>query len=226
MKKLNKFFVFVLSLFCILGMVTPVFAEGENQVQLVSYEVIDNATSEKVSPNNDVFTLESGKTYQIKIFYKGEVSGDPIKNLADQLNCDILECLSSGGDSGQDENGELIYGYDAIFKVKKYGVKGIEIVSGKRINFSVPFTNEESVNFACDMLETWRNEKDGPLQTLDNRATKESVQERLYSDLGPYYVDVTINNFSLKKATQTEKGSISFDAVISRGGSTKDFYFQ
>lgn len=29
MKKLNKFFVFVLSLFCILGMVTPVFAEGE-----------------------------------------------------------------------------------------------------------------------------------------------------------------------------------------------------
>ena len=48
MKKLNKFFAFVLSLFCILGMVTPVFAEGENQVQLVSYEVIDEATSEKV----------------------------------------------------------------------------------------------------------------------------------------------------------------------------------
>ena len=48
MKKLNKFFVFVLSLFCILGMVTPVFAEGENQVQLVSYEIVDETTSEKV----------------------------------------------------------------------------------------------------------------------------------------------------------------------------------
>ena len=227
MKKLNKFFVFVLSLFCILGMVTPVFAEGENQVQLVSYEIVDKSTSEKVTPKNDVYTLESGKTYDITVSYKGEVevAGDLLQKLRDQLNCDIFEYLGGGSDSAPDENGELIIEYGATFKVKKYGVKGIEIVSGKRINFSVPFTNEESVNFACDMLETWKNEKDGPLLTLDNRATKESVQERLYYELGPYYVDVTINNFSLKKATQTEKGSISFDAVISRGEAQKTFTF-
>lgn len=47
----------------------------------------------------------------------------------------------------------------------------------------------------------------------------------MYSDLGPYLVDVAINNFSLKKATQTEKGSISFDAVISRGEAQKTFTF-
>ena len=160
MKKLNKFFVFVLSLFCILGMVTPVFAEGENQVQLVSYEIVDKSTSEKVTPKNDVYTLESGKTYDITVSYKGEVevAGDLLQKLRDQLNCDIFEYLGGGSDSAPDENGELIIEYGATFKVKKYGVKGIEIVSGKRINFSVPFTNEESVNFACDMLETWKNE--------------------------------------------------------------------
>ena len=56
MKKLNKFFVFVLSLFCILGMVTPVFAEGENQVQLVSYEIVDETTSEKVPEKKALLT--------------------------------------------------------------------------------------------------------------------------------------------------------------------------
>ena len=59
MKKLNKFFVFVLSLFCILGMVTPVFAEGENQVQLVSYEIVDETTSEKVPEKNNVIKLST-----------------------------------------------------------------------------------------------------------------------------------------------------------------------
>ena len=122
MKKLNKFFVFVLSLFCILGMVTPVFAEGENQVQLVSYEIVDKSTSEKVTPKNDVYTLESGKTYDITVSYKGEVevAGDLLQKLRDQLNCDIFEYLGGGSDSAPDENGELIIEYGATFKVKKY----------------------------------------------------------------------------------------------------------
>ena len=148
MKKLNKFFVFVLSLFCILGMVTPVFAEGENQVQLVSYEIVDKSTSEKVTPKNDVYTLESGKTYDITISYKGEVevAGDLLQKLRDQLNCDIFEYLGGGSDSAPDENGELIIEYGATFKVKKYGVKGIEIVSGKPITFHIIDGSESSTD--------------------------------------------------------------------------------
>ena len=225
MKKLNKFFVFVLSLFCILGMVTPVFAEGENQVQLVSYEVIDNATSEKVPENNGFFSIETGKYYTISVSYKGEISGDLIENLVNQLRNASFECLGGGSDSGQDENGELINEYGATFKAVKLGGKSIEILPGHNVTISALFSKEDSVEHACELLESWKNEKDGPLLTLDNRATKESVQERLFYELGPYLVDVAINNFSLKKATQTEKGSISFDAVISRGEAQKTFTF-
>lgn len=225
MKKLNKFFVFVLSLFCILGMVTPVFAEGENQVQLVSYEVIDNATSEKVPENNGFFSIETGKYYTISVSYKGEISGDLIENLVNQLRSASFECLGGGSDAGQDENGELINEYGATFKAVKLGGKSIEILPGHNVTISALFSKEDSVEHACELLESWKNEKDGPLLTLDNRATKESVQERLFYELGPYLVDVAINNFSLKKATQTEKGSISFDAVVSRGEAQKTFTF-
>ena len=221
MKKLNKFFVFVLSLFCILGMVTPVFAEGENQVQLVSYEIVDETTSEKVPEKNGIFSIETGKYYTISVSYKGEISGDLIENLVNQLKSASFECLGGGSDSGQDEINE----YGATFKAVKLGGKSIEILPGHNVTISAVFSKEDSVEHACELLESWKNEKDGPLLTLDNRATKESVQERLYSDLGPYLVDVTINNFSLKKATQTEKGSISFDAVISRGEAQKTFTF-
>lgn len=221
MKKLNKFFVFVLSLFCILGMVTPVFAEGENQVQLVSYEIVDETTSEKVPEKNGIFSIETGKYYTISVSYKGEISGDLIENLVNQLKSASFECLGGGSDSGQDEINE----YGATFKAVKLGGKSIEILPGYNVTISAVFSKEDSVEHACELLESWKNEKDGPLLTLDNRATKESVQERLYSDLGPYLVDVAINNFSLKKATQTEKGSISFDAVISRGEAQKTFTF-
>ena len=221
MKKLNKFFVFVLSLFCILGMVTPVFAEGENQVQLVSYEIVDETTSEKVPEKNGIFSIETGKYYTISVSYKGEISGDLIENLVNQLKSPSFECLGGGSDSGQDEINE----YGATFKAVKLGGKSIEILPGHNVTISAVFSKEDSVEHACELLESWKNEKDGPLLTLDNRATKESVQERLYSDLGPYLVDVAINNFSLKKATQTEKGSISFDAVISRGEAQKTFTF-
>ena len=226
MKKLNKFFAFVLSLFCILGMVTPVFAEGENQVQLVSYEVIDEATSEKVPEKNGFFSIETGKYYTISVSYKGEISGDLIENLVNQLKSASFECLGGGSDStGQDENGELVNEYGATFKAVKLGGKSIEIFPGHNVTISALFSKEDSVEHACELLESWKNEKDGPLLTLDNRATKESVQERLFYELGPYLVDVAINNFSLKKATQTEKGSISFDAVISRGEAQKTFTF-
>ena len=225
MKKLNKFFVFVLSLFCILGMVTPVFAEGENQVQLVSYEVIDNATSEKVPEKNRIFSIETVKYYTISVSYKGEISGDLIENLVNQLRSASFECLGGGSDSGPDENGELINEYGATFKAVKLGGKSIEILPGHNVTISALFSKEDSVEHACELLESWKNEKDGPLLTLDNRATKESVQERLFYELGPYLVDVAINNFSLKKATQAEKGSISFDAVISRGEAQKTFTF-
>ena len=69
MKKLNKFFVFVLSLFCILGMVTPVFAEGEGSVpfELVSYEIVNIANSSKVTPVDDTVQLEVGKKYAVLI---------------------------------------------------------------------------------------------------------------------------------------------------------------
>lgn len=221
MKKLNKFFVFVLSLFCILGMVTPVFAEGENQVQLVSNEIVDETTSEKVPEKNGIFSIETGKYYTISVSYKGEISGDLIENLVNQLKSASFECLGGGSDSGQDEINE----YGATFKAVKLGGKSIEILPGHNVTISAVFSKEDSVEHACELLESWKNEKDGPLLTLDNRATKESVQERLYSDLGPYLVDVAINNFSLKKATQTEKGSISFDAVISRGEAQKTFTF-
>ena len=221
MKKLNKFFVFVLSLFCILGMVTPVFAEGENQVQLVSYEIVDETSSEKVPEKNGIFSIETGKYYTISVSYKGEISGDLIENLVNQLKSASFECLGGGSDSGQDEINE----YGATFKAVKLGGKSIEILPGHNVTISAVFSKEDSVEHACELLESWKNEKDGPLLTLDNRATKESVQERLYSDLGPYLVDVAINNFSLKKATQTEKGSISFDAVISRGEAQKTFTF-
>ena len=225
MKKLNKFFVFVLSLFCILGMVTPVFAEGENQVQLVSYEVIDNATSEKVPEKNRIFSIETVKYYTISVSYKGEISGDLIENLVNQLRSASFECLGGGSDSGPDENGELINEYGATFKAVKLGGKSIEILPGHNVTISALFSKEDSVEHACELLESWKNVKDGPLLTLDNRATKESVQERLFYELGPYLVDVAINNFSLKKATQAEKGSISFDAVISRGEAQKTFTF-
>ena len=84
--------------------------------------------------------LKVGKTYDITISYKGEVevAGDLLQKLRDQLNCDIFEYLGGGSDSAPDENGELIIEYGATFKVKKkYGVKGIEIVSGKPITFHI-----------------------------------------------------------------------------------------
>lgn len=202
-------------------MVTPVFAEGENQVQLVSYEIVDETTSEKVPEKNGIFSIETGKYYTISVSYKGEISGDLIENLVNQLKSASFECLGGGSDSGQDEINE----YGATFKAVKLGGKSIEILPGHNVTISAVFSKEDSVEHACELLESWKNEKDGPLLTLDNRATKESVQERLYSDLGPYLVDVAINNFSLKKATQTEKGSISFDAVISRGEAQKTFTF-
>ena len=61
----HKFFVFVLSLFCILGMVTPVFAEGEGSVpfELVSYEIVNIANSSKVTPVDDT-VLGTGENRQ------------------------------------------------------------------------------------------------------------------------------------------------------------------
>lgn len=72
MKKLNKFFVFVLSLFCILGMVTPVFAEGENQVQLVSYEIVDETTSEKVPEKMEFLALKLVNIIRFQFLTKGK----------------------------------------------------------------------------------------------------------------------------------------------------------
>lgn len=78
MKKLNKFFVFVLSLFCILGMVTPVFAEGEGSdpFELVSLKIENKTDSREVTPVNDTVYLQTGKEYRVSITYKGTVVRD------------------------------------------------------------------------------------------------------------------------------------------------------
>ena len=230
MKKLNKFFVFVLSLFCIFGMVTPVFAEGENQVQLVSYEIVDKSTSEKVTPKNDVYTLESGKTYDITISYKGEVevAGDLLQKLRDQLNCDIFEYLGGGSDSAPDENGELIIEYGATFKVKKYGVKGIEIVSGKPITFHIIDGSESSTDdyltsgteltgtFTTEWKNTeghsWDEELSG---SNDGGKTWEGICSAGSggSDTGPKFVSTKDSGYQLKLVCTLDEKEI-YNKVI------------
>ncbi len=142
MKKLNKFFVFVLSLFCILGMVTPVFAEGEESdpFELVSYEIVNIANSSKVTPVDDTVQLEVGKKYAVLINYKGTIPDDylnpePIAAFGDKLKCDLLDVQYGGSDGGPDENGEYLGTIANNITPVKEGKVTLEIAPGKNVTF-------------------------------------------------------------------------------------------
>ena len=144
MKKLNKFFVFVLSLFCILGMVTPVFAEGEesDQFELVSLKIENKTDSREVTPVNDTVYLQTGKEYRVSITYKGTVPAEYLNNeefefyaFGKKLKCDLFEVLYGGSDSGPDENGDITVGLENGIIANKEGKVTLEVAPGKNLTF-------------------------------------------------------------------------------------------
>ena len=146
MKKLNKFFVFVLSLFCILGMVTPVFAEGEESdpFELVSLKIENKTDSREVTPVNDTVYLQTGKEYRVSITYKGTVPAEYLNNeefefyaFGKKLKCDLFDVLYGGSDSGPDENGDITVGLENGIIANKEGKVTLEVAPGKNLTFYV-----------------------------------------------------------------------------------------
>lgn len=146
MKKLNKFFVFVLSLFCILGMVTPVFAEGEGSdpFELVSLKIENKTDSREVTPVNDTVYLQTGKEYRVSITYKGTVPAEYLNNeefefyaFGKKLKCDLFDVLYGGSDSGPDENGDITVGLENGIIANKEGKVTLEVAPGKNLTFYV-----------------------------------------------------------------------------------------
>ena len=146
MKKLNKFFVFVLSLFCILGMVTPVFAEGKESdpFELVSLKIENKTDSREVTPVNDTVYLQTGKEYRVSITYKGTVPAEYLNNeefefyaFGNKLKCDLFKVLYGGSDSGPDENGDITVGLENGIIANKEGKVTLEVAPGKNLTFYV-----------------------------------------------------------------------------------------
>ena len=128
MKKITKFLTIALSLFCVFGMVTPVYAVDGAFNAITEFNIID-ATSKEViyKVDDESYELEIGKTYRVEGEGVYLTEGfDPYKYFEEQLkNIDGITFLENGGsDGGQNDDGTYGFSFAFEFKCTKQGVNG------------------------------------------------------------------------------------------------------
>ncbi len=143
MKKLNKFFVFVLSLFCILGMVTPVFAEGKGSEDTPIFKAYHawNGSTEIKSNETDAYdyTLTAGTWYGFSFNWDGNLNSSGQSRLDKFAATGYFETDNTSSDSALTPDGKAgLLGWEYYcIKPTKVGTTTVEIFEGKPITFHI-----------------------------------------------------------------------------------------
>ncbi len=185
MKTITKFLTLVLSLFCVFGLVSPVYAEGVQDLELKEYKII--RSDETSSSNLSDYYIEVGKKYTFSWLLQGESNlklDDLINEYPDKLSCDILSVDKgpAGSDLTDDPN-QSLYGVDAFITPVKEGVVTLDVGSGKKVTFHVheedyynaPAKIEKIFLEKCKSLYV-SSDSDDPLPEM-NQFMKEAIAE-------------------------------------------------
>ncbi len=198
MKTITKFLTLVLSLFCVFGMISPVYAEGEDKVTIINAY---NESGESVAYNY----LDKGQTYTFEVNGNGKTDLDStLKIVEESLN--NAEGLSyKMGESSSTSSSDGTYTW-------QYKFTATPSVSGAsyNINFANGVTRNVTVNVAEDdppvfvKYSLW-NDKDNKVvgDGTEVESNKEDAYDYTLSLNGDWY-GISFNwKGALKSSGQT-----------------------
>ncbi len=199
MKTITKFLTFILSLFCVFGLMSPVYAEGDN-LELVQYKVTNTDKGGEDTNINDNYFLQIGSKYTFSWQLKGDPTHDLVQvatDYADKLKCDLFDVESGpvGSDPTDDEN-YILYATDAYITPVKEGKVTLEVANGKSVTFYVYNDVFEDVVKKIDNAFLSKCESLSITSTYDdpkpemNRMMKEAISEAgVEEDAVDYYFE-------------------------------------
>ena len=206
MKIMTKFLTLVLSLFCVFGLTSPVYAEEMNDLDLVEYKLLDsNFTHEGINEN---YFLQVGKEYTLRLKLQGNNGYDLtelINQYSSQLNGDVLTVTNGAGDTDKaSDSDQTVYGIDLNFTPTKEGKVTFEIVSGKTVSFYVH--NDQSYSYTIKIDEIFQEKcKSLYITSADEDAKpaiiqkmKEAIAEAGLEENEVYY-EVALEGMDVKK---------------------------
>lgn len=150
MKKLKQIFALCLSLFCIFGLMTPVFAEGEDAFEVAEF-TIKNGEQNLNEQRGDGYYMGIGISYTIHWKVKG-TNGHDVLDVAqqyiDKLNNDSLSAglPEDGGAGGDPIDGtdQAYYYFGTTVTPKAEGITKIEISPNQSLVIHAIKANDES----------------------------------------------------------------------------------
>ncbi len=199
MKTITKFLTLILSLFCVFGLMSPVYAEGDN-LELVQYKVTNTDKGGEDTNINDNYFLQIGSKYTFSWQLKGDPTHDLVQvatDYADKLKCDLfdVEYGPVGSDPTDDEN-YILYATDAYITPVKEGKVTLEVANGKSVTFYVYNDVFEDVVKKIDNAFLSKCESLSITSTYDdpkpemNRMMKEAISEAgVEEDAVDYYFE-------------------------------------
>ena len=143
MKTITKFLTLVLSLFCVFGMMTPVYAIDGAFNAITEFNIMDASSKEVIYTLDDEnYELEVGKNYRIEGQGVYLTDGfEPYQYFENQINnIDGITFLGNGGsDGGPNEDGTYGFGFAFEFVCTKQGVNGsLELLEMGKRNITTP----------------------------------------------------------------------------------------
>ena len=183
MKKITKFLTLVLSLFCVFGMISPVYAE-ESTTTITTLNYIDDSTSEVLLTLQQISSgqfkyVEKDKSYTVEIQGTGEYD---INSVAEEIkNTDGLTLDGVSGDTAEEG-----FGYKVHFTVTKAGVnKDIKIADKIRLYIRASITKEDDPYFISYRVF---DDGDGSSSASNPEMTSESTDGYEYTlNVGTWY---------------------------------------
>lgn len=159
MKKLKQIFALCLSLFCIFGLMTPVFADGESNenVTLFEYEIHTGDENGEVPINlcnqdRCGYRLLTNQKYFVRIRYAGDLPEEAENNYSDwfasKMNSEYFELSDVGGNTDE-YYGKICYTVDYYVTPKKMSddLFSVEVAPGQEKRFDIAYNPDDPAKF-------------------------------------------------------------------------------
>ena len=222
-KLLMKFFALCLSLFCVFGMINPIYAESEDDFQLINYSITEGKT--QLEQHDNKYYLNLGTKYSFGWQLQGPSEHD-LEDLfikyGDKLKCDLLSVEYDGGGSDPTDTPNVsMYYFGTYITPIKTGLVTLDLGSNKSVTINVSDPSEgcpvinggilysgnagdtvvakitESTTVTLNVDETYTLETD----LFDETPFEESE----YFDITPYGADCAVYyGVTPKKVGQTQ----------------------
>ena len=114
MKTITKFLTLILSLFCVFGLINPVYAEGEDNLTALHVYNESGEVAYGTSAPNTVIPLDKGQTYTFKAEGTGTTKIDSIVKLVEESlqNSDGLSYKMGESNSTTSDDGTYTWNYE------------------------------------------------------------------------------------------------------------------